>query len=247
VVAGLAYSSQVLNRVPHMVKSSLRQHGPLTFNYHPERASDRFQLIKGPKSNANASTLTLTTSVLPLHYSSPGSMDRSLRSPHLSRSQQDTLRLSLLRTVSALMVDCWCEDHPHCTACDVMLLVGNDLTYAGYASRAYDHLDSLIKAVNERSDPPSLRGLVDRNRFELRVSYSTPSRFFAAKSDQLKEAGVVVEGRGHFIPYSDSLLNDWTGYYGSRPQLKAKIRSLPLFLPSFPFYPPPLSHPLCPS
>jgi hypothetical protein len=262
VVAGLAYSSQVLNRVPHRAKSSLRQHGPHTFAYRPERTSRRFELVTGLQGRTNASTLT--TSVLPFHYSSPGSMDQSLHSPHLSRSQRDSLQLSLLHTVSALMTDCsWGRD-PQPTACDLMLLVGNDLTYAGYASTAYRHLDTFIRAVNQMDDPeplsaststsPSLRGAIDRHRFRLRLFYSTPTRFFTEKRDQLERAAAAaaapagaglgpVEGRGHFVPYSDSLLNDWTGYYGSRPLLKEKIRSsssllLPPSPSSFLFLPP---------
>ena len=37
-------------------------------------------------------------------------------------------------------------------------------------------------------------------------------------------ARLTLSGKGDFLPYSDNMVNDWTGFYGSRPALKHQIR-----------------------
>jgi hypothetical protein len=247
LVLGLNYSSQVLNRVSYDIKSLLQEHALHSFEYFPELLSQKFHLVAA-SSPTKKSSMSLTTSILPFHYSSPGSTDQLLRSPHLSNSKRLQIQSSLLLTLSRQLGDCV---ELGTRDCDLMILLGNDMTYAGYAPIAYHNLDSVISSLNDifghshRHNPsaPSLRGLIDRNRFTLDVFYSTPKKYFASKTSQIQSssqtervkvgagAGATVtnptknfQGMGHFVPYSDSLLNDWTGFYGTRPLLKEKIR-----------------------
>ena len=124
-----------------------------------------------------------------------------------------------------------------------MILLGNDFAYDGYASTAYQYIDTLIELITSlygNNDPtrtilPSssrLRGLIDREKYKLFAFYSTPSKFLKEKNynsnnnnHELQETQYQpILGKGHFIPYSDNLFNDWTGFYGTRPYLKEKIR-----------------------
>jgi hypothetical protein len=220
VVLGLNYSSQLLNRVSYDLKSLIRRHTRHSFEYVPELLSQKFHY--SPVSTE--SSMSLTTSVLPFHYSSPDSTDQHLRSPHLSNSKRDQIQSSLLHSLTSQLGDCV---EVGSRDCDLIILLGNDMTYAGYALTAYRNLDSVINSMNDQSTltrSPSLRGLIDRNKFTLEVLYSTPQRYFGTKKSQIQSKEV---GKGHFVPYSDSLLNDWTGFYGSRPVLKEKIRYPP--------------------
>ena len=222
VVLGLNYSSQVLNRVSYDIKSLIQRHALYSFEYLPELLSHKFDFsTASPTENP----MSITTTILPFHYSSPGPTDEHLRSLHLSKSKLEQIRYSLLHSLSRQLGDCvklGTKD------CDVMILLGNDMTYAGYASRAYHNLDSVISSLNDRTvqGSPSLRGLVDFHKYKLEAFYSTPGRYFASKKHQIHSKKI---GKGHFVPYSDSLWNDWTGFYGSRPLLKAKIRYILCF------------------
>lgn len=134
---------------------------------------------------------------------------------------------SLLQSISNQISTCSIN---HDT-CNIMILIGNDFTYEGYGSTAYDYIDRLIQLINSlygknNNSNFKLRGIIDREKYQLVAFYSTPSKYLNEKNkNEFQNSNYqLLKGKGHFIPYSDNFFNDWTGFYGTRPLLKEKIR-----------------------
>ena len=92
---------------------------------------------------------------------------------------------------------------------DVMLTMGTDFTY-GAAPYWYDQLDRLIRHVNAAEGT------------KLNVFYSTPSAYLDAKTGNPHMRWPLKTG--DFFPYRWTPHQYWTGYFTSRPTLKAFIR-----------------------
>jgi hypothetical protein len=59
----------------------------------------------------------------------------------------------------------------------------------------------------------------------LRKSMDAPlSSSSSSSSSSLSSGPSFATAAGDSLPYSDNIVNDWTGYYGSRPALKHQIR-----------------------
>jgi len=92
---------------------------------------------------------------------------------------------------------------------DVMLTMGTDFTY-GAAPYWYDQLDRLIRHVNAAEGT------------RLNVFYSTPSAYLDAKTGNPHMRWPLKTG--DFFPYRWTPHQYWTGYFTSRPTLKAFVR-----------------------
>lgn len=93
---------------------------------------------------------------------------------------------------------------------DIMLTMGEDFTY-GAAAYWFDQMDRLIRNVN------AVKG--DR----LHLFYSTPASYLDAKRGNPSMNWPLKVG--DFFPYHWTPHQFWTGYFSSRPTLKAFIRS----------------------
>jgi hypothetical protein len=189
----------------------------------------------------------LWTVVLPDHYSSP----HPLRFVEVVSRAQDAKHFQSIADATQAYVrglsTAGCEGVGPGGAeseVHVLLLVGDDFAHR-HAERSFDNLDRIIKAFNSKYSPPSLRGrpMITTGPVAYRMAYSTPSKYFSAcaqlnlksskksnKKDTIDDTSNVktyapfATASGHLLPYSDNYVNDWTGYYGSRPLLKHKIR-----------------------
>ena len=89
---------------------------------------------------------------------------------------------------------------------DVMFTIGSDFWYAG-GGHIFTNMDKIIEHVNADGRVEAL--------------YSTPSQYVAAKA----ASGITFPLKTHdFFPYSDAPYAYWTGYFTSRPALKAYVR-----------------------
>lgn len=89
---------------------------------------------------------------------------------------------------------------------------GDDFKFKN-AERQFSNMDRLMDVIN--SNPA---------QYGMKIQYSTLSDYFAA----VAASGVkfpLVAG-GDFFPYADNEDSYWTGYYTTRPLLKAKSRKL---------------------
>ena len=90
---------------------------------------------------------------------------------------------------------------------DVMFTIGSDFWYAG-GGHIFTNMDKIIEHVNADGRVEAL--------------YSTPSQYVAAKA----ASGITFPLKTHdFFPYSDAPYAYWTGYFTSRPALKAYVRA----------------------
>ena len=130
----------------------------------------------------------------------------------------------------------------------VLLLVGDDFSHR-HADRSFFNIDGILAEFNKHSKI-NLRGSNSDGKSYV-IQYSTPSRYFQSCA-ALYQSNAHISGRsmnstlltsvtqteeskprvsspvhiakGHLLPYSDNFVNDWTGFYGSRPLLKQRIR-----------------------
>ena len=58
---------------------------------------------------------------------------------------------------------------------------------------------------------------------QIRVIFSTPSRYFAAAYFE-RAALPTISYSGDLLPYADDDHSYWTGFYGTRPGLKTALR-----------------------
>ena len=92
---------------------------------------------------------------------------------------------------------------------DVMLTMGTDFTY-GAAPYWYEQIDRLVRHVNAAEGS------------RMNVFYSTPAAYMDAKRGNPDMRWPLK--RGDFFPYRWTPHQYWTGYFTSRPSLKAFIR-----------------------
>ena len=92
---------------------------------------------------------------------------------------------------------------------DVMLTMGTDFTY-GAAPYWYEQIDRLVRHVNAAEGG------------RVNVFYSTPAAYLDAKRGNPDMRWPLK--RGDFFPYRWTPHQYWTGYFTSRPTLKAFIR-----------------------
>jgi len=88
---------------------------------------------------------------------------------------------------------------------------GDDFKFKA-ADRQFGNMDKIIAYVN--SNPSAYR---------MRIQYSTLSDYFSAVAAANVPFPVI---QGDFFPYADNEDSYWTGYYTTRPLLKAKSRKL---------------------
>ena len=97
----------------------------------------------------------------------------------------------------------------------VMVPFGDDFKFMN-AEVQFENMDKLIRAIND--DPDN----------GVTIRYSTPSEYFTAARQEAtaKRVAFPVFEHADFYPYADNRDSYWTGYYTTRPHLKARIRNL---------------------
>lgn len=94
---------------------------------------------------------------------------------------------------------------------------GDDFKFKN-AERQFSNMDRLMEHINANVE-----------RYGIKVQYSTLSDYFSgvAASTTLARPQVTFPVfEGDFFPYADNEDSYWTGYYVTRPSLKAKSRKL---------------------
>jgi len=88
---------------------------------------------------------------------------------------------------------------------------GDDFKFKA-ADRQFANMDRLMDHINSNAA-----------QYQMRIQYSTLSDYFSAVSAAREKFPVI---QGDFFPYADNEDSYWTGYYTTRPLLKAKSRKL---------------------
>lgn len=86
---------------------------------------------------------------------------------------------------------------------------GDDFKFQN-ARVQWQNMDQLVQHINQNTD-----------RFGITLRYSTLSEYFDAMRASLTRALPVFAG--DFFPYADNSRSYWTGYFTSRPGLKASL------------------------
>ena len=130
----------------------------------------------------------------------------------------------------------------------LLLLLGDDFS-ARNADIMYRNIDLIVSEFNSMQQHEND---YSKHSYVFNAKYSTPKTFFDVYSSVLIRKNTTtaentarlpqnrskrtsnrkhmqhkpkrLAGSGDFLPYSDNIVNDWTGYYGSRPTLKHEIR-----------------------
>lgn len=237
----------MLNRISYSLKKQLRDKGPSFFSYKVEKIAKEFDIKYKTYSisphDTDHSASRLWTVVLPDHYSSPKPL-RFIEArgtfPHAAAANE---LLSFVGQLSTKGCEGMSKDGKHSES-HVLLLVGDDFSHS-HAERSYRNLDKIIDEFNdmqamsggmyhaEYSNPsdyfqscvalhhPSLHS---RGGVNVSVSMLKEEKITSSQGSKVPFAPGVAIAKGHLLPYSDNFVNDWTGYFGSRPLLKHDIR-----------------------
>ena len=163
-------------------------------------------------SSGSGTSPSFISVVLDEHYSAPSGLDFEVGDMFPMRSQHPR-GSSVDRATSLVSAAVTKRSRNHATPLQ-LLPMGDDFRFGSgeAAHRHFSHLDAVIKRF--ASD---LQGVAH-------VEYSSPTRYVA----ELARYRGVLPQREHsdFLPYSNAIGNEWTGFYGSRPTLKKMVRQL---------------------
>ena len=98
-----------------------------------------------------------------------------------------------------------------------MLLLGDDFTFYN-REFLFERMEFIMDYINNNKT----------NNDDVRIFYSTPSKYFTAVKKELMKHNKVLPIEKHidFYPYADKEYAYWTGYYTSRPYLKGITKHL---------------------
>lgn len=97
---------------------------------------------------------------------------------------------------------------------ELLHLFGDDFQYSN-AAKNFKNLDKLMKFINNREE------------WGVSLQYSTPSRYIRA----INRRNLTYSTRNaDFFPYADQKNAYWTGFFASRPVLKAMVKEMGRFL-----------------
>mmetsp|Transcript_52426 Transcript_52426/g.114317 ORF Transcript_52426/g.114317 Transcript_52426/m.114317 type:complete len:452 (-) Transcript_52426:1463-2818(-) len=207
VLAACGLSSQVIHRVHHVTKKRWREEKRLEFEW--EVAPDQ----------------SLLTHVLYDAYTWPTGYDLEFQHkqgdppssyPAKVETAASGLSKLLLNRSAAYMTDV------------MMLPAGGDFRW-DQAGHSFAFVDDVIRRINDEADhlvaqcaratgPTRVSCLKD----EVRLVYSTPDRYFAALRRQPRFS-TPPRWRDDLLPYADKPADYWTGFYTTRPALKALV------------------------
>eukprot|EP01116_Phalansterium_solitarium_P016189 TRINITY_DN3707_c0_g1_i2.p1 TRINITY_DN3707_c0_g1~~TRINITY_DN3707_c0_g1_i2.p1 ORF type:complete len:1008 (-),score=377.81 TRINITY_DN3707_c0_g1_i2:183-3206(-) len=95
----------------------------------------------------------------------------------------------------------------------ILVPFGDDFRFQN-ATTQFTHMEELMLEIND-------------NGYGIELVYSTPSRYFAAVKEVIQRDQLQLPTyTGDFHPYADKRDDYWTGFYTSRPAMKAAVRSL---------------------
>ena len=97
-----------------------------------------------------------------------------------------------------------------------MFLLGDDFTFFK-KEFLFERMELIMDYINSNT-----------SQNDVRIFYSTPSKYFAAVKRELMKhnKSLPIEKHIDFYPYADKEYAYWTGYYTSRPYLKGMIKQL---------------------
>eukprot|EP01114_Cavostelium_apophysatum_P007845 TRINITY_DN2004_c0_g1_i3.p1 TRINITY_DN2004_c0_g1~~TRINITY_DN2004_c0_g1_i3.p1 ORF type:complete len:1212 (-),score=393.06 TRINITY_DN2004_c0_g1_i3:43-3678(-) len=145
------------------------------------------------------------THVLHTHYSAIQGYDWEDGAP--SVAGQQTSRAAHYATTCKNRAQSYRTKH-------LLVPFGDDFKFRN-AQLQFSNMDLIIKEINENPD-----------KYGIKIQYSTLSKYFDAMKKDLEDDQSVQFSvfHGDFFPYADNEDSYWTGYYTSRPALKAMIR-----------------------
>jgi lysosomal alpha-mannosidase len=144
------------------------------------------------------------------HYCLPPGMDGFINDQELHMTASEVQNRSQ-RIYSDLKT--WNSGFMHK---NVLLMYGCDFTFK--------QRDANYKNVEQIMD------YVNKNYSDMKMVYSTPSKYFKTIFEQVKEWPEYRNA--DFFPYADDAYSYWTGYLTSRPNLKGLVRETGNYLTS---------------
>ena len=195
LMALMGFDALVINRIHFNVKTEFKNRKHMEFMW------------RGVDVGANASA-TMFTHVLHTHYSAPRGFDweegsgvgvnaNNVRERAKDLSRQLHERMSAYRTNQLLVP--W----------------GDDFKFRN-AQHQFSQMDQIINEVMARPD-----------EYDMTISYSTLSDYFKAVHQEAKAASPAIAFPVYgddFFPYADNGDSYWTGFYTTRPVMKAVSR-----------------------
>jgi hypothetical protein len=238
ILRGFGYSGEVLNRVHYSIKSYIRTEGPTVFIHNTgvvnEPMNPRISTAASVSCAVGNSKVLLST-LLPVHYSSPVEITSSFK---MSDEKLKIAAASIFQHAVEFR-----DVHYHGNYIpdieDQIILMGNDFTFSN-SDEAFLAVESIIREVNKlsasvsnscyqssfRRDQSSASKHSKNNCISVHAHFSTPSLFFSSVLSRVSSTCTrdIPVISGDLLPYSDNYFTDWTGYYGSRPNIKKAIR-----------------------
>jgi hypothetical protein len=161
--------------------------------------------------NEMDSQVKMFTHVTYDHYCLPGGMDDFANDRELNLSQEEVASRS--ETIYNNLKT-WNSGFRHK---NLMLMYGCDFTHNARDSN-YKNVEAVMDYINN-------------NRKDMKLVYSTPSKYFQSVFEQVKDWPNVYNNQD-FFPYADDAYSYWSGYVTSRPFLKGLVRETGNYLTS---------------
>eukprot|EP00742_Colponemidia_sp_Colp-10_P004450 GILJ01004750.1.p1 GENE.GILJ01004750.1~~GILJ01004750.1.p1 ORF type:complete len:1167 (-),score=166.19 GILJ01004750.1:3609-7109(-) len=190
------FTNLIVNRVHHAIKAQMREEQKLEFWWTVTKQDEPIEPDEAD---------SIFTHVLYKHYSSPRGLDPNrFLSLNGTQAEYDSLARALIRTVQRRIRSYRTNN--------LMIMWGDDFRFQ--SEGAAKEMLRVIETANRLSADT---GIV------LRLG--TVTEYFESVHIEDAERFPSYGGKGDFFPYADLKgLNYWSGFYASRPQLKAMIR-----------------------
>jgi alpha-mannosidase II len=192
--AMFGYDAMVINRIHYDTKKRYKATRHMEFLWEGAKLSDEKDL-----------DLKIFTHVLHTHYSAPRGFD--FENPGVSSVSNYNAAGRARQFVSQMKQRqrAYMTNH-------ILVPFGDDFKFK-QAARQFSSMDNVINAVN------------NNHELNVAVRYSTLSEYFQAvhRESTVKKTNFPVY-RGDFFPYADNGDSYWSGYYTTRPTLKAATR-----------------------
>jgi alpha-mannosidase II len=191
----LGYDAMVINRIHFDTKRRFKASRHMEF------------LWDGAKlSNNNELDLKIFTHVLHTHYSAPRGFDFENPGVSAVSSYNADGRARSFASMMRQRQRAYMTNH-------LLVPFGDDFKFKN-AARQFSSMGNVIEALNRRTE------------LKIHARYSTLSEYFSAVHDEATKKAIQFPlYQQDFMPYADNGDSYWTGYYTTRPTLKAETRN----------------------
>ena len=188
--------------------------GSATHFQHQQESLSLNNYFEGITPSQRKTVAGMMTHILESHYCSPKYFDFEGGNPAPNQATTDEKRKKLIDSLATTLINEAKKRIKMFQTNQLLIPFGCDFKFLN-ASLMYESMDTILGAIKSK---------YEEHKIEFR--YSTLSKYFEAlRQEQLqseRSALVFPQWSGDFLPYGDEQI--WTGFYTSRPQLKAAIR-----------------------